>query len=159
MSTLYDTLSPCGCFNSFQDQEIDFLKEFKHWFLVLNWQQGFLGRSLLILKDHKMDELELSTKEVLEKHSIYCRWRDAIGKAFSPDKINQSQLGNEEDVHRGHLHWHFVPRYRRRITLVGVEFPHDTPETERLNYGRVAVREVYSKEVRQRIKEEMLKYL
>jgi len=166
---IYESMAPCRCFSSFKDQEIDFLsagggsanggKEFKYWFLGLNWEQGFLGRTILFLKAHKTDEMELTEEEVLEKHEIYCMWRKAISQAFAPDKINQAQLGNEEHIHKGHLHWHFVPRYRRPVTFAGVEFQHDTPETQKLNYSRIAKRGICPKEIRQKIKEEILKYL
>ena len=152
-------MCPCGCFDSFQYQEIDFIKEFRYWFLVLNWKQGFLGRCLLILKSHKVDEVELIKEEVLEKHEIYCLWLNAVKKAFNPDKINQAQLGNEEHIHKGHLHWHLVPRYRRPVSFAGVEFQSDTPETQKLNYASVHKEIIYPVEIRQKIKEELLKYL
>ncbi len=159
MMKLFDTLCSCGCFHLFANQHVGFIKEFKHWFLVLNWEQGFLGRSILILKAHKVDESELNREEILEKHEIYCLWRNAVTVAFGAEKINQAQLGNEEETHKGHLHWHFIPRYRKRIMFDGVEFPHDTPETQKQNYSRVAVRGVTPREMRLAIKKEMLKYL
>lgn len=154
---LYATMAPCGCLCSFEDK--DFLKEFTYWFLALNWEQGFLGRSLLFLKAHKTDEIELTDAEVLEKHEIYCFWRMAVTKAFNPDKINQAQLGNEEYLHNGHLHWHFVPRYRRPIYFFNTEFQSDNEETKKLSYGLVHKRIVHPKAIRQKIKEEILKYL
>ncbi|OGZ66585.1 MAG: hypothetical protein A3C58_02685 [Candidatus Staskawiczbacteria bacterium RIFCSPHIGHO2_02_FULL_34_10] len=156
---LFSELCSCGCFNSFKNQDIDFIKDFRHWFLILNYEQGFLGRCLLILKKHKTDEMELTYEEVLEKHKIYCIWRKAVTKAFNPDKINQAQLGNEEHVHKGHLHWHFVPRYRRPMFFVGVEFQSDTPETQKLIFSAVHKRLIYPLELRVRIKEELLKHL
>lgn len=156
---LFKKFCSCGCFNSFKDQEIDFIKEFNYWFLILNNRQGFLGRSILILKNHKTDELELTKEEVLEKHEIYCLWRNAISKAFNPDKINQAQLGNEEDIHKGHIHWHFVPRYRRPIYFSDMEFQYDTPESQRLIFSAIAKKVVHSPSERQKIKEELLKYI
>ncbi|MCD6550523.1 hypothetical protein J7K24_03185 [bacterium] len=158
-NNLFQKLCPCGCFNSFEDQEINFIKDFKYWFLILNHKQGFLGRCLLILKTHKIDELELTEKEVMEKHKIYCCWRRAVAKAFSPDKINQAQLGNDEDVHKGHLHWHFVPRYRRPVYFAGIEFQSDTPETQRLSFSLVSKKFIHPPELRKKIKQEILKYL
>ena len=157
--TLYGTMAPCGCFNAFQNQDIDFIKEFRYWFLALNWQQGFLGRSLLFLKAHKVDEMELTDEEAAEKHAIYCMWRKAVTRAFSPDKINQAQLGNEEFLHNGHVHWHFVPRYRRPITFAGASFQSDDAETQKVIYSDIHKRIVYPAEVRQKIKEELLKNL
>ena len=156
---LFQKLCPCGCFNSFKNQEVDFIKEYEHWFLILNHEQGFLGRSILILKNHKTDERELTNEEALEKHTLYCLWREAITKAFNPDKINQAQLGNEEHVHNGHLHWHFVPRYRRPIYFFGLEFQSDTPETQKLIFSSVRDKTIHSTELRIKIKEELLKYL
>jgi|SRR3989344_1606064 len=157
--TLFKKLCPCGCFNSFKNQEVDFIKDFKCWFLILNHQQGFLGRCLLILKNHKIDEIELTDEEVLEKHEIYCLWRRAVVKAFNPDKINQAQLGNEEHIHKGHLHWHFVPRYRRPIYFSGVELQGDDENTQKLDFSMIHKKITHSSELREKIKEELLKYL
>lgn len=156
---LFKKLCLCGCFDSFQNQDIDFIKEYKYWFLILNHEQAFLGRCILILKAHKTDELEMTDEEVLEKHKVYCYWRKAISKSFNPDKINQAQLGNEEHIHKGHLHWHFVPRYRKPIYFSGIEFQSDTPETQKLNYSSVHKKMIYPIEVREKIKKELLKYL
>ena len=156
---LYTTLSPCGCFDAFQNQETDFIKEFQYWFLALNWEQGFLGRSILFLKAHKTDEIELTNAEAAEKHLIYCLWHKAIMSAFHPDKINQAQLGNEEFLHKGHLHWHFVPRYRRPITFAGASFQSDDAQTQKVIYSDIHKRIVYPVAVRQKIKEELLKNL
>lgn len=155
---LYGTMAPCGCFNGFKNQKTDFIKEFGYWFLTLNWEQGFLGRSLLMLKAHKVDEVELTDEEALEKHKIYCLWRKAITQAFQPDKINQAQLGNEEFLHKGHIHWHFVPRYRRPISFAGVSFQNDDEKSQRVIYSDIHKRIIYPVEVRQKIKEELAEY-
>lgn len=158
IKSLYGNLAPCGCFNSFKNQETDFIKEFEYWFLALNWEQGFLGRSLLFLKAHKVDEVDVSDKEALEKHKIYCMWRKAITQAFNPDKINQAQLGNEEYLHKGHIHWHFVPRYRRPIMFAGTSFQSDNKESQKVIYSDVHKRIVHQVQIRQKIKEELLRY-
>ncbi len=158
-NNLFQKLCPCGCFNSFENQDVDFIKEYKCWFLILNHEQGFLGRSILILKNHKTDELEITDEEALEKHNIYCLWRGAVTKAFNPNKINQAQLGNEEHIHKGHLHWHFIPRYRRPISFEGINFQYDTQETQELNYTAVRDKTIHPIELRIKIKEELRKYL
>lgn len=157
--TLYDTMAPCRCFHAFSEQETDFLKEYSHWFLTLNWKQGFLGRSMCILKAHKTDERDLTDEEVKEKFVIYCAWREAIEKAFGPDKINQAQLGNEEFLHKGHLHWHFIPRYRRPVQFADVAFQHDTEETAKMAPEKVHKGIIYPREVREKIRVELLKFL
>lgn len=158
-NSLFQKFCPCGCFSSFKNQGVDFIKEYKHWFLILNHEQGFLGRCILILKNHKTDEIEITSEETLEKHAIYCIWRNAIAKSFNPDKINQAQLGNEEHIHKGHLHWHFVPRYRRPIYFASMKFQSDTPETQKFIFSSVHKRMVYPIDARTKIKEELLKHL
>ena len=157
--SLFKKLCPCGCFNSFKNQETDFIKEYNNWFLILNHEQGFLGRCILILKSHQTDEMDITDEEAQEKHTIYRLWRAAIAKSFNPDKINQAQLGNEEHVHKGHLHWHFVPRYRRPIYFAGIEFQSDSPETQKFIWTAIHERVVYPIEAREKVKKELLKHL
>ena len=157
--TFLNQFAPCGCFTVFKEQEAVFVKEFKYWFLILDISQSFLGRCLLILKNHKTDEVELTNEEALEKHKAYKIWREAVRKAFNPDKINQAQLGNEEHVHKGHLHWHFIPRYRRPISFTGQEFQYDTTETQKVIFTTIDKRAIYSLDILVKIKGELQKYL
>lgn len=147
----------CGCFEAFKEQEVDFIMEFGPWVLALNHQQNFLGRTLAILKTHKTDFGELDPHELILLLSAYRHWKAAVDKAFGPDKINIALLGNEEQVHRGHVHFHFVPRYRRPIEFAGETFQYDTPETQSKNYSRVDQKRVYTPKIRRRIKQEILK--
>lgn len=151
-------LIPCGCFDGFKNQEADFIREFGPWVLALNWQQNFLGRTLLLLKNHKTDLSELDTNELLLFLSAYRHWKAVMDAAFGPDKYNVTLLGNEEHVHGGHLHWHFVPRYRRPIGFAGEQFQSDTPETQSKNYSRVDQKRVYPVRIRRKIKQEILKH-
>lgn len=152
----YDRFAPCGCLSGFED---DFLKEYEHWFLALNWGQCFLGRSMLFLKRHAVDESELTGEEVLDKHRAYLDWHQAVTNAFHPDKINQAQLGNEEFLHRGHVHWHFIPRYRRPISFAGVTLHMDDAQMQKRIYSDVYTPIVHPPELRQKIRDELLKYL
>ncbi len=102
--------------------------------------------------------MEMTDEEALEKHVIYKLWHEAIAKAFAPDKINQSQLGNEEYLHKGHLHWHLVPRYRRPVQFAGSDFQNDDAQSQKLSYALVHKRIVYPPEIRLKIKEELLKH-
>ena len=118
-----------------------------------------MGRCLLILKAHKIDEIELTDEEMLEKHRIYCEWRAAVTNAFNPDKINQAQLGNEEYTHKGHIHWHLVPRYRRQIRFADTDFLYDDAESQKGVADLFRHILIHPVAVRQKIKEELLKYL
>lgn len=147
---------PCGCFDRFKDQDTDFMFDFGPWILALNHQQNFLGRTLCILKEHVVGLEELDPHELVLFLSAFRHWKAAMDSAFGPDKYNIALLGNEEHVHGGHLHWHFVPRYRRPVEFAGETFQHDVPETQRLNYSRIDQKKVYPPAVRRRIKKEIL---
>lgn len=157
--SLYDSFAPCGCLSSFSDQETSFLKEYEHWFLALNRNQSFLGRSLLFLKRHALDEVELNKNEIIEKHRAYVDWHRATKEAFHPDKINQALSGNDEKLHNGHLHWHFVPRYRRPVFFEGQSFFSDSLDTQSLPLGKIDARISAVPETLSSIKVELLKYL
>jgi len=131
--------------------------EFGPWVLVLNRQQNFLGRTLAILKQHRTDFGEIEPHELILLLSAYRHWKAARDRAFSPDKYNIALLGNEEYLHCGYVHWHFVPRYRRPISFAGETFQHDTPETATKNYSRVDRKQVYPAKNPPKIKRQLLK--
>jgi len=68
-------------------------------------------------------------------------------------------LGNEEHIHKGHIHWHFVPRYRRPINFSGTDFQWDDDESRKKDFSTVHKRITHAPELRKVIKEEILKYL
>jgi len=150
-------LIPCECFNGLANQEVDFICEFGPWVLMLNHQQNFLGRTLAILKRHAVDFGEITPHELIPLLSAYRHWKAAIDKAFKPDKYNLALLGNEEYLHGGHVHFHFVPRYRRPVTFASESFQHDTPETTTQNYSRVDRKQIYPIKIRRKIKHKILR--
>jgi diadenosine tetraphosphate (Ap4A) HIT family hydrolase len=129
----------CGCFDGFRDQGADFIYAGRHWVLALNNSQFFLGRSLLILRDHATDLNQVSPDAVDEFHEIYSIWRAALQRAFSVTfRSNIALLGNETDIHSGHIHWHLVPRFLEPISFRGQRYFSESPETVALNYSNVA---------------------
>jgi len=150
---------PCGCFNGFRAQDADFIYAGKHWVLALNASQFFLGRSLLLLREHTTDLFWVPSVAMDEFHDIYCVWRSALERAFHKNfRSNVALLGNETDVHGGHLHWHFVPRYLEPISFRGKEYFTETPETARQNYSQIAERLITPPLERRRIAQELQRY-
>ncbi|MCM2282045.1 MAG: HIT family protein [Bdellovibrionaceae bacterium] len=83
------------------------IEEFKHSFFVLGDHQFFKGYSMVVVKDHVRDMMDLPGKlqmEVLQEVMFASR---ALQETFQPWKLNHASLGNVVT----HIHWHIFPRY------------------------------------------------
>lgn len=143
----------CGCFNSFKNQEVDFIKEYKYWVLYLHFKQHFFGRSLLLLKDHKTDISQLSEEEIIEQHFIFKKWENVLDKLAHPYNFVLMISNTETNIHNGHLHWHFIPRYNEQFIFEDSEFPCDSEEEMRLPYYRVKGSKTTDLKIRRRIRD------
>jgi diadenosine tetraphosphate (Ap4A) HIT family hydrolase len=83
----------------------------KHWNVLLNKDQSFLGRCIVYLKSRRTDDLmSLTPAERSELwNDIMPTLVNGLMLAFKPDRINYAHLANA--IH--HVHWHVVPRYER----------------------------------------------
>ena len=75
---------------------------------VLNSNQLFKGRSLVILKKHATELYQLSPQERQQYCEEMIQVAEALDKACHPDKMNYVVHGNIV----AHLHWHLIPRYK-----------------------------------------------
>ena len=85
------------------------LYESRHWGVLLNRDQTYLGRSIVYVRNRTVDDpLDLTAEERDELwDDVMPRLVGAIDEAFAPDRMNYTHLAN-----RFHLvHWHVVPRY------------------------------------------------
>jgi diadenosine tetraphosphate (Ap4A) HIT family hydrolase len=98
------------------------LFEGEHWAVYLYRNQSYLGRSVVYLKNRRIDDpLELTDDERDELWvDILPKLTRALNAAFQPDRINYAHLANR--LH--HVHWHVVPRYEknRRREFAGRTF-------------------------------------
>lgn len=96
----------CNLLNEVEEKPT-FVHSFKHTVLVVNWDQSYLGRSMLILKRHIPDFFRLASSELLATLSEIRQSEAAIRDAFGSDLMNYLFMGNRA----GHVHLHLVPRY------------------------------------------------
>lgn len=95
------------------------IKEYKHWSVYVHENQGYLGRCVVWCKrSNALDLADATPQEQSELFLVLRDLREAVEKVFEPDKLNYSFLGNETR----HLHGHFIPRYSKPKTFMGVVF-------------------------------------
>lgn len=90
-----------------QDHE-GFITELKTSLLFLGSHQYFKGYSVLFLKEHYRDLIDLPPdlyKDMCEDLRIASA---VLNKVFQPWKLNYSCYGNQVQ----HIHWHIFPRYQ-----------------------------------------------
>ncbi|MFW5748233.1 MAG: HIT family protein [Chloroflexota bacterium] len=86
---------------------VDFIAELPHSVALLNWQQHYRGRALVVLKRHATDLTALPAEEMAGFTEDMRRVARAIAAVFQPARLNYAILGNADP----HLHWHIYPRY------------------------------------------------
>jgi len=81
--------------------------EFAHSYLILGDHQFYPGYSVLVLKPHarELHELDPLIQKGLMAELMLAG--AAIGKSYSPVKMNYASYGNQVE----HVHWHIIPRY------------------------------------------------
>lgn len=92
-----------------------FIIDFGKTYAVLNWDQRFPGRSILVIKDHHDDLSEIDQNHlsfVMKDLQVLAK---AIKKTFNPDRMNYCSLGNVVS----HTHFHLIPRYKSEPTWGG----------------------------------------
>ena len=99
--------------------------ETDYWKVVLNLDQGYLGRCFVTLKEHKGDLSELTNEEWLDFGSIVKKIELAIMQAFGAESFNWTCLMNNAYKHsqpNPHVHWHMRPRYRETVRFSDLDF-------------------------------------
>uniref|UniRef100_A0A7S3YPD6 HIT domain-containing protein n=1 Tax=Lotharella globosa TaxID=91324 RepID=A0A7S3YPD6_9EUKA len=91
--------------------------DYKHWAVILNIQQYYVGRTLVWAKRYEAhSEFDLTDEEIEEVLRIKRDVKAALDATLKPDMINTAFLGNEVD----HCHCHIIPRYHQvRKVLAG----------------------------------------
>ena len=81
--------------------------DFPNSVLLLNRDQTYQGRSILVFKKHIPNFFRLAPNEVLKLYSEIRLSENALREAFHPVLMNHLFMGNTA----GHVHLHLVPRY------------------------------------------------
>ena len=98
----------------------DVVTEWQNWRLVVNHNQNYLGKVMLVLNRHATDVTELTAKEQSEFWSVLAKTKHALELVFAPDHFNYAFLMNQD----AHVHMHIIPRYAHPREFAGQIF-HD----------------------------------
>lgn len=109
----------------------DIIFKTKFWSVQLARGQAYIGRCLVVYKEHGGSLSELS-KEVWDDFTMVVRkLENALRKAFNATLFNWTCLMNhgftDKNLEPGksygpHIHWHFRPRYSHPVEIGGLEF-------------------------------------
>lgn len=101
------------------------IKDFEFWTLYLYTKNPYyLGRSYAWLR--RAGDMQVigstMTDEWIELRTVSIVFARAIERLWQIHFTNDSLLGNEFHIHRGHLHMHMIPRFPEPILLAGHMF-------------------------------------
>lgn len=128
----------------------------KHWKCFLLDNQAYLGRSIIEIKRDCGSMSDINPDEWEEFHDVVKRLESAFKKAFNATLFNWACLMNhayKEDPPKPHVHWHFMPRYRDKVSFAGEvfednEFGHHYDHKSRIKVVSMEVLEKIAKEVK-----------
>lgn len=87
----------------------------KCWFVIVSYDQLYLGRCLVVLKRHCPSLSDLHEEEVTEWFEIVKKLEYSLSQAFKPKLFNWACLMNDTfksgKGSNPHVHWHVRPRY------------------------------------------------
>ncbi|GIV98119.1 MAG: hypothetical protein KatS3mg057_2776 [Herpetosiphonaceae bacterium] len=81
--------------------------EERFWQVVINRNQNYLGKTMLVLRRHEESLANLNDEEVLAMWRLLRRVHQALQNLFQPDHFNDVFLMNRNR----HVHLHIIPRY------------------------------------------------
>jgi len=103
----------------------DLIVETEYWYILLAPDQKNLGTCVIALKRNEGDLGNLNQEEWLEFSKIVNSLQKTVKKAFNPVMFNWGCLMNSsylKDPPNPHVHWHFIPRYNKKIEFEGLIF-------------------------------------
>jgi len=100
-----------------------FIGEMPNSFLLLNFDQSYLGRIILVPKHESPDLESLPARDaaLLTAELVYVGGR--LKNEFSAARMNYASLGNVVEQ----LHWHIIPRYTDDANWGGPPWPITEP--------------------------------
>jgi diadenosine tetraphosphate (Ap4A) HIT family hydrolase len=106
-----------GC-DRFQVDPRDLVGSWEHWHVVVNHNQNYLGKVMLVLRRHETDVTHLTPAEQAELWTLLGEVKTALIGAFQPDHFNYAFLMNLD----AHVHMHIIPRYAEPQRFAGMIF-------------------------------------
>jgi len=130
---------------------MDTIFETEYWTVNLAYEQSYLGRARIPLKNKKSELSELSEAEFLDLLVVIKKYESALKKAFGATMFNWTFMMNDAYKKRPyspHVHFHVRPRYDHPVEILGESYTDP-------NFGQHYNREV-KKEVSLEIKKEII---
>ncbi|MDQ2996104.1 MAG: HIT family protein [Chloroflexota bacterium] len=108
------------CFDcdSFHIDARDLVGSWAYWHVVVNHNQNYLGKVMLVLRRHATDVAALTPNEQARLWSLLGEVKIALLGAFQPDHFNYAFLMNQDT----HVHLHIIPRYAQPRVFAGMTF-------------------------------------
>ena len=106
-----------GCDNFHIDPR-DLVGTWEHWHVVVNHNQNYLGKVMLVLRRHATDVTALTPDEQAELWRLLGAVKTALLGAFQPDHFNYAFLMNLD----AHVHMHIIRRYAQAQDFGGMTF-------------------------------------
>ncbi len=103
---------------AFDNSSNDWVTTWTHWKLIVNHNQNYLGKVMLVLKRHTTDVTALTDAEQTEFWLALDTTRAALTDAFHPAHFNYAFLMNQD----AHVHLHIIPRYATSCEFAGQVF-------------------------------------
>lgn len=128
----------------------DYVGSRSYWHILINRNQNYLGKTMLVLKRHETDVAALTADEQIEFWQLLAHIHSALAMLFQPDHFNYAFLMNQDT----HVHLHLIPRYKTsrefaRLTFTDSHFGKHYQLTE--NIVPIEVRQKLAEELRARI--------
>lgn len=128
----------------------DYVGSGSYWHVIINRNQNYLGKTMLVLKRHETDVTALTAEEQIEFWQLLADVHKALGMLFQPDHFNYTFLMNQD----AHVHLHVIPRYKASRDFAGLTFADERyGDHYRLseNLVPIEVRKKLAEELRTRI--------
>ncbi len=108
----------CDLLNNAPDDET-YICQMSYGTLLLNRNQSFKGRCILILNHHEEDISLLDNDIFINFNLDLLKVVRTLKSIFNPALINVGMFGNKVR----HLHWHIIPRYEGDSNWGNVPWP------------------------------------
>lgn len=96
-----------------------------YWSVVLNPNQAYLGRSVILLKRKCGSLAKITQEELIDFLGIVQKMEELFRITFNATMFNWSCLMNnayQETPPQPQVHWHFIPRYDHPVKFADKTF-------------------------------------
>lgn len=102
----------------------DYFFETKHWKILLKSDQRYLGSLIIKTKEPRVSLPDITVEEQLDFFVLIKKLENFYSEKIGATMFNYSCLMNNayRDGETPHVHYHFRPRYKNPVTVLGQTF-------------------------------------